>query len=124
MIITATDFQLSVNEYFTKLMQGEEVIIERYGKKFAVLIPFDQYEEFVQSKTAPQAAVEQRTTTSSLAAPVSEVSDKASAAAVAVAPASTATPAPAATQLVSSDSKTMLTPEELAKLLKILLANS
>lgn len=42
MTITATDFQLHVNEYFTRLMQGEEIIIERYGKKFAVLLPYDQ----------------------------------------------------------------------------------
>jgi PHD/YefM family antitoxin component YafN of YafNO toxin-antitoxin module len=43
MIITATDFQLSVNEYFTKIMQGEEIIVERYGKKFAVLVPYEEY---------------------------------------------------------------------------------
>lgn len=45
MKITATDFQLRVNEYFTKLMQGEEIIIERYGKQFAVLVPFEEYQK-------------------------------------------------------------------------------
>lgn len=44
MTITATDFQLSVNEYFTKLIQGEKVVIERYGKKFAVLLSYDDYQ--------------------------------------------------------------------------------
>ncbi|MFW5702981.1 MAG: type II toxin-antitoxin system Phd/YefM family antitoxin [Candidatus Dojkabacteria bacterium] len=47
MIITATDFQLRVNEYFTKLMKGEEIIIERYGKNFAVLVPYDEYQKMV-----------------------------------------------------------------------------
>lgn len=39
-VITATDFQLRVNEYFTKILQGENIVIERYGKKFAVLTPY------------------------------------------------------------------------------------
>lgn len=52
MIISATDFQLRVNEYFTKLIQGEEIIIERYGKKFAVLLPFEKYIE--DSKNAKE----------------------------------------------------------------------
>lgn len=47
MIITATDFQLRVNEYFTRLMQGEEIVIERYGKKFAVLVAYDEYQKLL-----------------------------------------------------------------------------
>jgi len=43
MVISATDFQLRVNEYFTKLVKGEEIVIERYGKKFAVLISHEEY---------------------------------------------------------------------------------
>jgi PHD/YefM family antitoxin component YafN of YafNO toxin-antitoxin module len=58
MIITATDFQLSVNEYFTKLMQGEEIIIERYGKKFAVLIPYDEYVSKANQKETPRESTQ------------------------------------------------------------------
>lgn len=55
MVITATDFQLSVNEYFTRLMKGEEIIIERYGKKFAVLVPYERYAASQQDQREVQA---------------------------------------------------------------------
>ncbi len=55
MTISATDFQLRVNEYFTKLMQGEEIVIERYGKKFAKLVP---YEAASDIKTVPVMTVQ------------------------------------------------------------------
>ncbi len=41
MNITATQFQLSVNEYFSKLSQGEDIVISRYGRPFARLVPFE-----------------------------------------------------------------------------------
>jgi PHD/YefM family antitoxin component YafN of YafNO toxin-antitoxin module len=47
MKITATDFQLRVNEYFTKIVKGERVVIERYGKEFAVLLSFDDYQRLL-----------------------------------------------------------------------------
>lgn len=54
MKISATDFQLRVNEFFTKLVQGEEVIINRYGKEFAVLLSYDQYQSLKDAQKANQ----------------------------------------------------------------------
>jgi PHD/YefM family antitoxin component YafN of YafNO toxin-antitoxin module len=97
MIITATDFQLSVNEYFTKLMQGEEIIIERYGKKFAVLVPYDTYEK---SQDLHSDKDEQQVATKKIEVGVSN------------------------SQTASSKlaGEKLLTPEELTKLIKLLLA--
>ncbi len=54
MNITATQFQLSVNEYFSKLSQGEDIVISRYGRPFARLVPFEEKTE----KGTNMAAVE------------------------------------------------------------------
>jgi antitoxin (DNA-binding transcriptional repressor) of toxin-antitoxin stability system len=53
MNITATQFQLSVNEYFSKLSQGEDIVISRYGRPFARLVPFEEKaEDDVTDETA------------------------------------------------------------------------
>lgn len=63
MNITATQFQLSVNEYFSKLSQGEDIVISRYGRPFARLVPFeekvDKTEDKIQLKNTKVSTVKE-----------------------------------------------------------------
>ncbi len=57
MVISATDFQLRVNEYFTKIIKGKDVVIERYGEKFAVLISYEKYKKIVQENKTEEKRI-------------------------------------------------------------------
>jgi PHD/YefM family antitoxin component YafN of YafNO toxin-antitoxin module len=109
MTISATDFQLRVNEYFNKLIQGEDVIIERYNNKFAVLVSYEKYLEKFKEESEKVGQREKESQKGSQKASQKEQENQAEHESV-------------IEQKDSTDENPMqLTQEELMKLLKLLL---